>query len=86
MRLTNRTKQAGATGYILLWLLGLPIPILLSAAGLHITLGRKLTGNKIYVVDYICDSRRSLASRFSRSRGRCFNPSVARDCGRCSDR
>jgi hypothetical protein len=29
MRLTNRIKQAGATGYILLWLLGIPIPILL---------------------------------------------------------
>jgi len=29
MHLTNRIKQAGATGYILLWLLGIPIPILL---------------------------------------------------------
>ena len=29
VRLTNRIKQAGATGYILLWLLGIPIPILL---------------------------------------------------------
>jgi hypothetical protein len=29
MRLTNRIKEAGATGYILLWLLGIPIPILL---------------------------------------------------------
>ncbi len=29
MRLANRLKQAGATGYILLWLLGIPIPILL---------------------------------------------------------
>src|SRR5439155_23328855 len=29
MRLTNRIKQAGATGYILLWLLGIPVPILL---------------------------------------------------------
>jgi hypothetical protein len=29
MRLTNSIKQAGATGYILLWLLGIPIPILL---------------------------------------------------------
>jgi hypothetical protein len=28
MRLTNKIKQAGATGYILLWLLGIPIPIL----------------------------------------------------------
>ena len=28
MHLTNRIKQAGATGYILLWLLGIPIPIL----------------------------------------------------------
>ena len=68
MRPTNRIKQAGAIGYILLWLLGIPIPILLLIfllRGLHITLGRKLTGNKIYVVDYICDSRCSLASRFS---------------------
>jgi hypothetical protein len=29
MRLANKIKQAGATGYILLWLLGIPIPILL---------------------------------------------------------
>ena len=29
MRLTNRIKEAGAAGYILLWLLGIPIPILL---------------------------------------------------------
>jgi hypothetical protein len=29
MHLTNGMKQAGATGYILLWLLGIPIPILL---------------------------------------------------------
>jgi hypothetical protein len=29
MHLPNETKQAGATGYILLWLLGIPIPILL---------------------------------------------------------
>ena len=29
MRFTNRLKDAGATGYILLWLLGIPIPILL---------------------------------------------------------
>jgi hypothetical protein len=29
MRLAKRIKQAGATGYILLWLLGIPIPILL---------------------------------------------------------
>ena len=29
MRLMNRMKQAAATGYILLWLLGIPIPILL---------------------------------------------------------
>jgi hypothetical protein len=28
MRLTNKIKRAGATGYILLWLLGIPIPIL----------------------------------------------------------
>jgi hypothetical protein len=29
MRLTNKIKEAAATGYILLWLLGIPIPILL---------------------------------------------------------
>ena len=29
MRFTNKIKEAGATGYILLWLLGIPIPILL---------------------------------------------------------
>jgi hypothetical protein len=29
MRLSNKIKEAGATGYILLWLLGIPIPILL---------------------------------------------------------
>jgi hypothetical protein len=29
MHLTNKIKEAGATGYILLWLLGIPIPILL---------------------------------------------------------
>ena len=29
MKLRERIKQAGATGYILLWLLGVPIPILL---------------------------------------------------------
>jgi len=29
MHLTDKIKQAGATGYILLWLLGIPIPILL---------------------------------------------------------
>jgi len=28
MKLTERIKQAGAVGYILLWLLGIPIPIL----------------------------------------------------------
>lgn len=28
MRLKDRIKQAGAAGYILLWLLGVPIPIL----------------------------------------------------------
>jgi len=43
MRLTNKIKEAGATGYILLWLLGIPIPILLLnffAAGLHIKLSQ----------------------------------------------
>ena len=29
MRLTAKVTEAGATGYILLWLLGIPIPILL---------------------------------------------------------
>jgi hypothetical protein len=29
MKLKDRIKQAGAAGYILLWLLGIPIPILL---------------------------------------------------------
>jgi hypothetical protein len=29
MRLTAKIKEAGATGYILLWLLGIPVPILL---------------------------------------------------------
>jgi len=29
MRLPSKIKEAGATGYILLWLLGIPIPILL---------------------------------------------------------
>ena len=28
MKLNERIKQAGAAGYILLWLLGIPIPIL----------------------------------------------------------
>jgi len=28
MRFTQRLKEKGATGYILLWLLGIPIPIL----------------------------------------------------------
>jgi hypothetical protein len=29
MQPTSKIKEAGATGYILLWLLGIPIPILL---------------------------------------------------------
>jgi hypothetical protein len=29
MHLGDKRKEAGATGYILLWLLGIPIPILL---------------------------------------------------------
>ena len=29
MRFINNIKEVGATGYILLWLLGIPIPILL---------------------------------------------------------
>ena len=28
MKLTERIKETGATGYILLWLLGIPLPIL----------------------------------------------------------
>ena len=28
MHLSDKIKQAGAAGYILLWLLGIPIPIL----------------------------------------------------------
>jgi hypothetical protein len=28
MKFSERIKEAGATGYILLWLLGVPIPIL----------------------------------------------------------
>lgn len=29
MKLTERIKEKGAMGYILLWLLGIPIPVLL---------------------------------------------------------
>ncbi len=29
MHLKDKTKQTGAAGYILLWLIGIPIPILL---------------------------------------------------------
>jgi hypothetical protein len=29
MKVTEKLNQKGATGYILLWLLGIPIPILL---------------------------------------------------------
>jgi hypothetical protein len=29
MRLGDKIKETGASGYILLWLLGIPIPILL---------------------------------------------------------
>ncbi len=29
MKFSEKTKEAGAAGYILLWLLGIPIPILL---------------------------------------------------------
>ena len=29
MKIINRAKEMAATGYILLWLLGIPIPILL---------------------------------------------------------
>lgn len=28
MKLTQRIKEAGAVGYLLLWLLGIPLPIL----------------------------------------------------------
>lgn len=29
MKLTERSKEKGAMGYILLWLIGIPIPVLL---------------------------------------------------------
>ena len=29
MQLSDKIKEAAATGYILLWLLGIPIPVLL---------------------------------------------------------
>jgi len=29
MRISDKIKEAGAMGYILLWLLGIPIPVLL---------------------------------------------------------
>ena len=29
MKIKNQIKQAGAAGYILMWLLGIPIPVLL---------------------------------------------------------
>ncbi len=29
MKFTEKIKEAGAAGYVLLWLLGIPIPILL---------------------------------------------------------
>ena len=28
MQLTNRIKEVGAAGYILFWLLGIPLPVL----------------------------------------------------------
>jgi hypothetical protein len=29
MKISDKVKEAGAMGYILLWLLGIPIPVLL---------------------------------------------------------
>jgi hypothetical protein len=29
MRLTNKRNEKGAMGYILLWLIGIPVPVLL---------------------------------------------------------
>ncbi len=43
----SQHKQEGAIGYILAWLLGIPIPILLSdlpAAGLHLSHGLEAVG------------------------------------------
>src|ERR671925_582846 len=43
MHLINRLKEAAATGYILIWLLGIPIPIFapdLSAARLNMIFGK----------------------------------------------
>jgi hypothetical protein len=43
MHLINRLKEAAATGYILIWLLGIPIPIFapdLSAALLNMIFGK----------------------------------------------
>jgi len=36
MRLANKIKEAGATGYILLWLLGIPIPICSSSSSCEV--------------------------------------------------
>jgi hypothetical protein len=44
MKLKRKIAEDGATGYILLWLLGIPIPIfvpVLLAARVHVKLGSK---------------------------------------------
>ncbi|HET9418373.1 MAG TPA: hypothetical protein VFO30_03455 [Chthoniobacterales bacterium] len=43
MKGKRKIAQAGATGYILLWLLGIPIPIVADfhSAGVHVKLGSK---------------------------------------------
>ena len=40
MHLGDKIKEAGAAGYILLWLLGIPIPILLISFVARLHLGR----------------------------------------------
>jgi hypothetical protein len=44
MHLARKIEQAGATGYILLWLLGIPIPILILIfiARCHINIADKI--------------------------------------------
>jgi hypothetical protein len=44
MHLARKIEQAGATGYILLWLLGIPIPILILIflLRLHINIADKI--------------------------------------------
>ena len=62
MHLTNGIKQAGATGYILPWLLGIPIPILfdnLSRPRLHIKRFRNEGAT-------VCEKSRPLWRKISR--------------------